>query len=210
MRNVFYLLLASLVLGACSGEANTTKTEKPKTTTTQPVEKQTTKDNKEQDLASTNKIEQPKIVKFIPPVVPSPDPLPDPDPWRGSYGDPYVDPPIAIQEKPAVKQDEIYDITEVAPEFPGGQTALFEYLKNNIRYPEQAKELALEGKVYVGFVVRDNGKITNVEIKRGVHELLDREAMRVIKSMPDWKPGMNNGKAVNCRMILPIKFNLDH
>lgn len=206
------ILISTLV--ACTNETNNTSHKQPKTTAASSLEKQTSRDSKEQEFTSTTKIEQPKIVKFVPPQVVGPEPSPDPypEPWPEPYGDPYPfpDPPEPLPNGPASKQDVIYDITEVAPEFFGGQTALFEYLKNNIRYPELAKELDLQGKVYVGFVVRDNGKITNVEIKRGVHELLDKEAMRVIKSMPDWKPAMNNGKAVNCRMILPVKFSLDH
>lgn len=212
MNRYLYIPLLVSTLIACTNETNNTSQKQPKTKAAPPLEKQTSRDTKEQDFTSITKIEQPKIVKFIPPQVVGPDPEPQPDPEPGLYSDPYPfpDPPQPSQNDPAVKQDVIYDITEVAPEFSGGQAALFEYLKNNIRYPELAKELELQGKVYVGFVVRDNGKITNVEIKRDVHELLDKEAMRIIKSMPDWKPAMNNGKAVNCRMILPIKFNLDH
>jgi protein TonB len=212
MKRYFCIPILISTLAACTNEINNTQKKQPKTRTVPLAEKQTSRDTKQQDLTGNTKIKQPKIVKFIPPQVVGPDPVPSPDPWPGSYSDPYAfpDPPDPLQDMHTLKQDVIYDVTEILPEFPGGQTALQEYLKNTIQYSEQAKEMGLVGKVFVGFVVRDNGKITNVEIKRGVHELLDREAMRVIKSMPDWKPAMNNGKAVNCRMILPIKFNLDY
>lgn len=161
------------------------------------------------DEVSKQRIEQPKLVKFVPPVVvprdPDPMPLPDPYAYREPFAEP-VEPPASYTKK---QEDEIHDIVEVMPEFPGGQPALLEYLKNNIRYPEEAKETGLMGKVFVGFVVRKDGSITDVTIKRGVHASLDKEAVRVIKAMPKWKPGMNNGKAVHCRMIVPIKFSLD-
>lgn len=158
---------------------------------------------------SKQRIEQPKLVKFVPPVVVprDPDPMPLPDPY--SYREPFAEPVEPPVHQGKQQEDEIHDIVEVMPEFPGGQQALLEYLKNNMRYPEEAKEMGLMGKVFIGFVVRKDGSITDVTIKRGVHAMLDKEAVRVIKAMPKWKPGMNNGKAVHTRMILPIKFSLD-
>lgn len=213
MRTLLNLLLLPCLVAACADQSDETALKNKDTLPQQTPTQVVTKDPKSANLTANNTIEQPKVVKFEPPkVIPPivyPDPDPYPEPFPVPYGDPYepVPPPEPIS-KP--QGEEIYDVTEVAPEFPGGQQALLDYLKNNIHYPEEAKEIGLMGKVYVGFVVRNDGSISNVEIKRGVHALLDKEAVRVIKNMPKWKPGMNGGKAVNCRMILPIKFELDH
>lgn len=93
---------------------------------------------------------------------------------------------------------------EVRPEFNN----LPEYLRNNLRYPELAKEAGIMGTVYLTFVVNEEGKVVDVAILRGVGGGLDQEAIRVISKMPDWKPGMVNGKPVRTRFNLPVKFQL--
>lgn len=105
-------------------------------------------------------------------------------------------------------EDDFVYFADPMPEFPGGQAKLMEYLKNNITYPIEARDMGIEGKVYVGFVVKADGSISDVNVRRGVHQLLDREAIRVIKSMPKWTPGKQNGKPVNVQMTLPVKFTL--
>ncbi len=95
------------------------------------------------------------------------------------------------------------------PEFPGGTEALMKFLGENIKYPAAAKEEGVEGTVYVGFIVDADGTVGKTSVKRGVHEALDAEALRVVGSMPKWKPGMAHGKAVEVEMVLPINFQLE-
>ena len=93
-------------------------------------------------------------------------------------------------------------------EFKKGREALMKYLADNIKYPKEAQEKGIQGKVYLQFVVSDKGKITNVTLKKSVHPLLDEEAIRVVKSMPEWNPGTFDGKPINSIFSLPITFNL--
>ena len=109
----------------------------------------------------------------------------------------------------SVQQDKIYDNPEVFAEFPGGQTALMNYLSKHIQYPADAKAQKAQGTVYVSFLVRSDGRISEVKVLRSVFPSLDKESIRVVSTMPNWKPGMQNGNAVNTRFTLPIKFNLD-
>jgi protein TonB len=106
------------------------------------------------------------------------------------------------------KQDSIQKIVEVKPAFIGGDQALFNYIKKNVKYPKKARKEEIQGKVYVSFVIEKDGAIGEVLIKKGVHELLDEEAMRVIKSMPKWTPGTQGGKPVRVQFVLPISFSL--
>jgi len=99
-------------------------------------------------------------------------------------------------------------IVEDMPEFKGGEKALLKYIADHVVYPEMAKENDIQGTVYVGFVVNEKGKVTNVSILRGVDPLLDKEAIKVIENLPDWKPGKQSGKNVKVRMQVPIKFQL--
>ena len=98
---------------------------------------------------------------------------------------------------------------ETMPEFPGGQSALFMYLQKNIVYPSAASEAGIQGKVYIRFVVDVDGSITQVEVLRGVEKSLDDEALRVVKKMPNWKPGTQGGKPVKVYFNLPISFKLE-
>jgi len=103
----------------------------------------------------------------------------------------------------------VFTITENQPEFIGGDKAFQSFLKANLKYPKEVAEMGISGTVYVELVVNTDGTISEVSIKRSVHTLLDHEAMRVIKmTSGKWKPGMQSGKAVKVRLILPVKFNL--
>ena len=111
--------------------------------------------------------------------------------------------------EPAADDETIYVTVENLPEFPGGQQALFSYLKENVKYPTIAKENGIQGRVVCTFVVEKDGRITNVEVVRsGGDPSLDKEAVRVIKSMPKWKPGMQRGQAVRVKFTIPVKFSL--
>lgn len=105
-------------------------------------------------------------------------------------------------------EEEVFFIVEEMPEFPGGELALRKYVAENIRYPNAARENDIQGKVYVRFVVKKDGSVGDVTILRGVDPLLDKEAIRVIKNLPKWKPGMQRGKAVKVYYTMPINFQL--
>ncbi|MGQ1889306.1 energy transducer TonB [Thermophagus sp. OGC60D27] len=102
----------------------------------------------------------------------------------------------------------VFFIVEEMPEFPGGELALHKYLASTIEYPVIAQENGIQGRVYVKFVVNTDGSITDVEIARGVDPSLDKEALRVVKSMPKWKPGKQRGKSVRVSYTVPINFVL--
>lgn len=111
----------------------------------------------------------------------------------------------AVQSK---VDDTTFDMVEIAPEFPGGVQELLKYLKDNIKYPQDAQDAKKEGRVIAQFVVTTDGSIADVKIIRSVYPSLDEEAIRVIKSMPKWKPGTQDGKPINVRYTLPVMFKL--
>lgn len=117
---------------------------------------------------------------------------------------------IAAPEPPkhVVEETKIFTIVEQMPMYPGGDAALMGYLRDNIKYPTVAAENGVQGRVVVGFVVERDGSITDVNILRGVDPSLDREAMRVVKSMPRWNPGKQNGSAVRVKYQVPVSFRL--
>ncbi len=102
----------------------------------------------------------------------------------------------------------ILDTVEEMPEFPGGPTSIFEYLSENTNYPEEAKKNGIEGRVLVTFVVEPNGSTSNVKAIKSVDPLLDLEAVRLVKSMPRWTPGKQNGKVVRVKYTVPVTFKL--
>jgi TonB family protein len=102
----------------------------------------------------------------------------------------------------------VYEKVEQMPEFPGGQTELINFLMKSVKYPQQAMESAIQGKVFVSFVVGKKGSVLNAKIERGVDPLLDAEALRVVNSMPKWIPGKEKGKDVAVQFTLPISFRL--
>jgi len=99
-------------------------------------------------------------------------------------------------------------MSEVMPEFPGGQEGLDEFLGNNLEYPQLAKEQGIQGKVWISFIVYKTGKVGNVKVEKGIGGGCDEEAARVIKKMPNWKPGKQDGKPVNVKFRFPINFTL--
>ncbi|MDZ7742346.1 MAG: energy transducer TonB [Bacteroidota bacterium] len=119
-----------------------------------------------------------------------------------------VDEYIPVFEEEEAEEAEIFSVVESMPEFPGGQTALFKFLQQNIDYPEIAKESGIQGRVFVTFVVETDGSVTDVRILRGIGGGCDEEALRVVKSMPKWNPGKQRGKPVRVQFNLPVKFTL--
>lgn len=115
-------------------------------------------------------------------------------------------PPVVETEK--VEEDVIHVTAEIMPEFPGGMAALMKYLGANIKYPTISQEMGSAGRVIVQFVVDKDGSISNPEVVRGVDAYLDKEAIRVISSMPKWRPGVQNGKKVRVKYTVPVVFRL--
>lgn len=106
------------------------------------------------------------------------------------------------------REDEVFRVVEQMPAYPGGESALFRYLAKAVKYPEIARINNVQGKVYVSFVVNNLGEVTQVTIARGVDPNLDREALRVVSSMPRWAPGRQREKPVNVSFTVPINFVL--
>ena len=104
--------------------------------------------------------------------------------------------------------DSIFDVVEENPSFPGGEKKLYEFLSKNLRYPEMAKENGIQGKVFIQFVVWKDGSIKDVKVVKSIHNTLDKEAFRVVNKMPNWSPGKQQGKVVNTKFTIPIKFKL--
>ncbi len=166
-----------------------------------------------------------EMVKFVPPIIKDDAVETDPPPpqeqltetnvgtvTQEGSGDEVVIPSEGdgngvVEEK----APEIFTVVEEMPEFPGGMGELMKYLQNNINYPQVEKEAGIQGKVFVKFVVNPDGSISNTEILRGVAggEGLSREAQRVVKAMPKWKAGKQNGRSVPVYFNLPINFKLN-
>lgn len=119
----------------------------------------------------------------------------------------YIPVPV-MKEEENVDEEEIFKAVEDQPEFPGGDAALYAYLKKNTIYPEFAKQVGISGKVYITFVVERDGRITDAKVVRGIGGGCDEEALRVVNMMPSWKPGLQRGHAVRVQFIMDIKFTL--
>ena len=115
---------------------------------------------------------------------------------------------IVVEEKKPVEENKVFTAVEQMPQFPGGESALMQYISKNIKYPPVAMENGIQGRVVVQFVVTKTGKIGEVKIARGKDPDLDKEAMRVVKSLPDFIPGKMNGQAVNVWYTLHVTFKL--
>jgi protein TonB len=108
----------------------------------------------------------------------------------------------------AEKNQQVFDIVEQMPEYPGGLPALLDYLNQNVKYPEDAEKQKIEGRVLAVFVVETDGSISNVEVVKPVFPSLDAEAVRVLAAMPKWTPGKQSGKLVRVKYTVPINFQL--
>ncbi len=116
--------------------------------------------------------------------------------------------PIAVEEEEPEEQT-IFEVVEQMPEFPdGGMAGLMQFLSKNIKYPTIAQENGTQGRVTVQFVVNKDGSIVDAKVLRGVDPYLDKEALRVIGTMPKWKPGMQRGKPVRVKYTVPVMFRL--
>ena len=120
----------------------------------------------------------------------------------------YVPPVVKVEEEEESSQ-QIFMVVEEMPEFPGGQAALMSFIAKSIKYPVVAQENGIQGRVTCSFVVNKDGSIVDAEVIRGIDPSLDKEALRVINTMPKWKPGKQRGKPVRVKFTVPINFRLN-
>jgi protein TonB len=113
------------------------------------------------------------------------------------------------QTKENKMKDGVYQKVEQMPEYPGGEQALMNDLISAIKYPEEARKNGIQGKVYVSFVIDEQGKVTNAKIERGVEPSLDKESLRVVNELKAWIPGKEKGKVVKVAYTIPINYALD-
>ena len=113
-----------------------------------------------------------------------------------------------VMEKENASNGKVFDVVEQMPQFPGGMPALMKWLQDNMKYPKEAQDAKQQGRVIVSFVVEKDGSITNVRVVKSVAPALDEEAIRVVKAMPNWSPGMQNGEPVRVNYTVPISFQL--
>lgn len=116
--------------------------------------------------------------------------------------------PVEVEKEEEVEEATVFFIVEEMPQFPGGPAELNKYIAQSVKYPVIAQENGIQGRVYISFVVNSKGKIENVKVARGVDSSLDKEAVRVVESMPDWKPGKQGNKAVKVSFTIPVNFVL--
>ena len=118
------------------------------------------------------------------------------------------DVPVVVEEPE--EEQQIFQVVENMPEFPGGTAALMQYLRKNIKYPTICQEQGIQGRVIVQFVVNKDGSICDAEVIKPVNPYLDKEALRVINGMPKWKPGEQRGKPVRVKFTVPVQFKLSN
>jgi|GEM_PF-1183002 len=117
-------------------------------------------------------------------------------------------PSMSYVTTPSVQYDKVFDVVEQMPAFPGGMSELMAWFKDNLVYPEAAARDGIQGRAIVQFVVEKDGSISNVKIAKSVELSIDREAARLVKNMPRWIPGMQNGTPVRVKYTVPVTFKL--
>ena len=115
---------------------------------------------------------------------------------------------VSKKNQKVVKEVELFDVVEQMPSFPGGPAAMFEYLMQSMKYPEDAEKQKVEGRVIASFVVETDGSISGVKVVKPVFPSLDAEAIRVLQAMPKWEPGKQSGKFVRVKYTVPVTFKL--
>jgi protein TonB len=118
------------------------------------------------------------------------------------------DVPIVVEEPE--EEEQIFQVVENQPEFPGGMAELMKFLQKNMKYPSICQEQGIQGRVIVQFVVNTDGSIVDAQVVKPVNPYLDKEALRVVSIMPKWSPGKQRGKAVRVRFTLPVTFRLNN
>jgi TonB family protein len=124
--------------------------------------------------------------------------------YNVSTNESYVFEPEEDEDRPGV-----YSVVEQMPEFPGGDKGFHQFIADNVKYPAEAKEKGIRGIVYVNFIVEPDGSVSDIKVLRGIGGGCDEEAVRVVKSMPKFKPGIQNGEAVRVSYTVPVIFRLE-
>lgn len=201
-------------------ETSTKEESEVKATTKSPAQTSSSNAQSTATVKTVNVPKQKRAIQFIPPRIveyddeypPTVQDITDID-WttktQSGTNDYYGEVEPAPMPEIRVESD-ILEIVDEPAEYPGGMTAMREYLKNNMMYPMSAKEAGIQGKCYLRFIVNTDGSISDVRVLRGVADCpeCDKEATRVVKNMPNWKPGRMNGKDVKMYFTLPISFKL--
>lgn len=212
-----FTIAATLLLASCSN-SNDSKQPNKKNRESRLVEKKqasgmTAQANSNTPLQTAKKqpLVEPKRIQFIPPVIMEDEPIVElSNNWNAtvvdnSYnnveGEYDVEPASSTPDVP--KNREIYTFVDEGPEFPGGLTPMREFIAKNFVYPAQLNE-EIKGKVYIRFVVETDGSFSGFQVLRGLHPLIDREALRVIQVMPNWIPGKKDGEKVPAYFVIPI------
>ena len=170
-------------------------------------------------VASSEKFTAPEITDEVPPeeVMRGQDDLAQTNTKIGVYqvegndeeaGEVLKAQQVVVTEQPKEEETKIFEVVEQMPSFPGGDAALMAFLSKNIKYPVVAEENGIQGRVIATFVVERDGSITDVKVVKSVDPSLDKEAVRVLKSMPKWIPGKQNGSAVRVKYTVPVTFRL--
>ena len=137
-------------------------------------------------------------------MAPEPDSL-EVEEWdTEGFVEPNFDEVVEDEDRPGV-----YMIVEQMPEFPGGDKSLFQFIADNTKYPADAKEKGIKGRVFVNFIVEPDGSVSDIRVLRGIGGGCDEEAVRIVESMPKFKPGMQNGEAVRVSYTVPVFFRLE-
>lgn len=123
-----------------------------------------------------------------------------------SASGPVTHAPVMVREE--IDEDDVFEIVQQMPEFPGGEKALMQWLSKNLKYPAAAAEQSIQGKVHVQFIVNKDGGIVDTKVLKSVDPSLDKEALRVVSSMPRWRPGKQNGKLVRVKYTIPVVFRI--
>ena len=136
-------------------------------------------------------------------MAPVPDSLEEEEWDTEGFVEPNFDEAVEDEDRPGV-----YMIVEQMPEFPGGDKSLFQFIADNTKYPADAKEKGIKGRVFVNFIVEPDGSVSDIRVLRGIGGGCDEEAVRIVESMPKFKPGMQNGEAVRVSYTVPVNFKL--
>ncbi len=214
-KNVFFMLGLVIALGvtlaAFEWSTKASKAESLGSIQTQAVEEEIIPITREQEVKPPPPPPPPKVVEVLNIVddnVKIEDELKIDDTEANKTTIIDVAPVIQAQEEEEEEEAQVFFIVEDMPEFPGGELALRKYIANAIKYPVIAQENGIQGKVYVTFVVDKDGSISDARIARGVDASLDKEALRVVGTLPKWKPGKQRGKPVRVSYTVPINFVL--
>lgn len=209
-KKVGFLVLGGIIAGAIVLMAFTYKSIVIKPIPKEIVKQETEKEEILEEFYQNEPPPPPPPTQAPPPVVTEVEEVED---------DVVVEPPPIIDddlrdmdfepdEPVKVEKKIIYDVVGVQPEFPGGEVEMVKFIRETFEYPEIAREMGEQGTVYVEFVINNDGSIVDVKVIKGVSPSIDKEALRVVKKMPNWKPGEQAGKAVNVRYTIPIKAKL--